>query len=281
VIHETIDVWGKGEYCGDMGDGFAPVIETYVLEGADRRAAVLICPGGGYGFLSPREAEPIALQFNASGYHAFILRYSVAPRRYPLALLEVSKAMCVLRGRADAWKIHPGRIALCGFSAGGHLAASLGVLWDKPVARCAPGGTHALTGLEPGRNRPDALILSYPVITSGPFAHRGSFENLLGSGAGPSLLEEVSLEHYVSERTPPTFLWHTYADTAVPLENSLLFASALRAKGVPFEFHVYPDGVHGLSLATEETSDDRRDANPHVASWMYLCLEWLSERFGQ
>lgn len=320
MVHETIELWGRGEYRGEVGDGFAPSIETYVLDGGQRRGAVLICPGGGYGYLSPREAEPVALQFNAAGYHAFILSYSVAPRRYPLSLLDASKAICLLRSRADAWKIHPGRIALCGFSAGAHLAASLGVYWDKPVtqeaaptatsaapgaasaaateaapgaasaaapgkpeaAPTAPGGrARGIKGLEPGYNRPDALILSYPVITSGPFAHRGSFENLLGSDPSAELLEEVSLELHVSEKTPPTFLWHTYADEAVPLENSLLFAGALRAHGVPFELHVYPEGSHGLSLATEETSDDRHDPNPHASSWMYLCTEWLGELFGE
>lgn len=273
MIHETIELWGQGEYRGAMGDGFVPGIETYVLEGGKRRGAVLICPGGGYGFLSPREAEPVALQFNAAGYHAFILRYSVAPRRHPLPLLDVSRALCLLRERADVFRIHPGRIALCGFSAGAHLAASLGVFWDKPLALDAP-------GIEPGLNRPDALILSYPVISSGAFAHRGSFENLLGPNAGPDTLALVSLEGQVSEKTPPTFLWHTYADQSVPLENSLLFAGALRGAGVPFELHVYPEGVHGLSLATEETSDDQHDSDPHVSSWMYLCTEWLGERFG-
>jgi len=274
MVNETIELWGKGEYRGDLGDGFAPTIDSYVLDGGRRRGAVLICPGGGYGYLSPREAEPVALQFNAAGYHAFILRYSVAPRRYPLPLLDVSRAMCALRERADGFRIHPGRIALCGFSAGGHLAASLGVFWDRPVALGAP-------GIEPGMNRPDALILSYPVITSGPFANAGSFENLLGPNAGRELLSAISLELQVSEKTPPTFLWHTYADQSVPLENSLLFAGALRSKGVPFELHVYPDGVHGLSLATEETSDDQHDPDPHVSSWMYLCTEWLGERFGE
>lgn len=239
MVHETIELWGRGEYRGEVGDGFAPSIETYVLDGGQRRGAVLICPGGGYGYLSPREAEPVALQFNAAGYHAFILSYSVAPRRYPLSLLDASKAICLLRSRADAWKIHPGRIALCGFSAGAHLAASLGVYWDKPVtqeaaptatsaapgaasaaateaapgaasaaapgkpeaAPTAPGGrARGIKGLEPGYNRPDALILSYPVITSGPFAHRGSFENLLGSDPSAELLEEVSLELHVSEK---------------------------------------------------------------------------------
>ena len=279
MIHETIDVWGSGEYGGDMGDGFAPVIDTYVLDGNRKRAAVLICPGGGYGFVSPRESEPVALQFNAAGYHAFVLHYSVAPRRYPLALLDVSKALCVLRKRADAYMIHPGRMALCGFSAGAHLAASLGIYWDNPLSLNAPGGTSTLKGIEPGLNRPDALILGYPVISAGPFAHRGSFENLLGPKADPQALEEVSLELHVNEKTPPTFLWHTYADEAVPLENSLLFAGALRRAGVPFEYHVYPEGVHGLSLATEETSVEGREPDPHVSSWMYLCVEWLGELF--
>ncbi|HWR11853.1 MAG TPA: alpha/beta hydrolase [Rectinemataceae bacterium] len=291
MIHETIDVWGHGEgsegsYRGDMGDGFAPVIDTYVLDGNKRRAAVLICPGGGYGFLSPREAEPIALQFNAAGYHAFVLHYSVAPRRHPLPLLDVSKALCVLRRRAEEYNIHSGRIALCGFSAGAHLAASLGVYWDKPLSLSGAGGVKDLngqtftpTGIEPGMNRPDALILCYPVITSGSFAHKGSFENLLGPGAGPETLAEVSLELHVNEKTPPAFIWHTYADEGVPLENSFLFAGALRAAGVPFEYHVYPEGPHGLSLATEETSVDGKEPNPHVSSWMYLCVEWLGEQF--
>ncbi|MCE1197004.1 alpha/beta hydrolase, partial [bacterium] len=210
MIHETIPLWKKGEYRGEMADGFLPYMNTYVLDGERRRPAVLICPGGGYSFRSAREAEPIALQFNAAGYHAFVLHYSVAPRRHPLPLLDVSRAMCLLRGRADAYRIHSGRIALCGFSAGGHLAASLGVFWDKPIALGAP-------GIEPGLNRPDALILSYPVITSGPYAHRGSFECLLGPEAGPEKLDEVSLERHVSDKTPPTFIWHTYADEGVPL----------------------------------------------------------------
>lgn len=279
MIHESIPLWKKGEYLGEMADGFFPYINTYVLDGERRRPAVLICPGGGYSFRSAREAEPIALQFNAAGCHAFVLHYSVAPRRYPLPLLDVSRAMCLLRGKADAYRIHAGRIAVCGFSAGGHLAASLGVFWDKPVALGAQGALRA-PGIEPGLNRPDALILSYPVITSGPYAHRGSFECLLGPGASQDRLDEVSLERHVSDKTPPTFIWHTYADEGVPLENSLFFTGALRKAGVPFEFHVYPEGVHGLSLATEETSDGIRDPNPHVSSWMYLCAEWLGETFG-
>lgn len=273
MIHEVVEIWGKGEYRGDMDDGFVPTMSTYVLDGGRKRGAVLICPGGGYGYTSPREAEPVALAFNAAGYHAFVLDYSVAPRRHPLPLLDLSRALCILRERADEWNIRPDGIAVCGFSAGGHLAASLGLFWDKPVSLGAP-------GIEKGKNRPDALILCYPVITSGPFAHRFSFENLLGKSPSPELLCEVSLEFQVGASTPPVFLWHTFDDAGVPLENSLFFASALREKGVPFEFHVYPEGVHGLSLATLETADEQRGANPHVAGWIKLCVEWLGKTIG-
>jgi len=273
MIHEKVRIWGKGEYRGDRRDGFAPLMTTYVLDGHRKRGAVLICPGGGYGFTSWRESEPVALAFNAAGYNAFVLDYSVAPRRHPLPLLDLSRALCLLRDRADEWNIHEGSIAVCGFSAGGHLAASLGLFWDRAIALEGP-------GIEKGKNRPDALILGYPVITSGVFAHRASFANLLGEAEGPESLGEVSLELHVGSMTPPVFLWHTFADASVPLENSLLFADALRRAGVPFEFHVYPEGVHGLSLATLETVDEKRGTDPHVAGWIGLCAEWLGMTIG-
>ncbi len=267
-------LWGKDEYRGAMGDNFLPILESYVLAGDRLRAAVIICPGGGYEYTSPREAEPVALQFNAAGFHAFVLHYSVAPRRHPIPLLDLSRAVCLVREHAAAWNIRPEGIVVCGFSAGAHLAASLGVHWDKPFALEAP-------EISRGLNRPDALVLCYPVITSGEFAHQGSFENLLGSHASSELLAEVSLERHVDEAVPPTFLWHTFGDGAVPLENSLLFAAALRKNKIPFELHVYPEGQHGLSLATEETGTDQLKADPHVATWMDLCIEWIGKTVPQ
>ncbi|NLJ75056.1 MAG: prolyl oligopeptidase family serine peptidase, partial [Firmicutes bacterium] len=147
---------------------------------------------------------------------------------------------------------------------GGHLAASLGVHWSTVGSEV---------------NQPNALILCYPVITSGPFAHRGSFDALLGSNPTPEMLKEMSLEKQVNENTPPTFIWHTVADSVVPVENTLLFAQALQSYNIPFEMHIFPNGDHGLSLATAETDDGVRGIHPHIASWITWCIEWLEELF--
>lgn len=239
-------------------------LRSYVLDGERVRPAVLICPGGGYQFLSPREAEAIALQFAAAGFHAFILYYTVKPEFYKQPLLELSTAVSLIRSKAAEWRIDDDKIAVCGFSAGGHLAASLGVHWNK---------------LEDSpENKPNALILSYPVISSGEFKHPGSILHLLGPEPTEEKLKEMSLETQVSTSTPPTFLWHTVADPVVPVENSLMFASALQEQKIPFEMHIYPNGPHGLSLATHET-DDGRGTDAHVATWMGLCIQWLKSLF--
>ncbi|HHY24910.1 MAG TPA: alpha/beta hydrolase [Clostridiaceae bacterium] len=272
MIYEIIKLWGENTYQSSEENSFIPTLTTYVLNGSKKRGAVLILPGGGYTSTSPREAEPIALQFNAAGYHTFVLDYSVAPRRHPQPLLDASRAMCIIRKNAEEWNVDSEKIAVCGFSAGGHLAASLGVYWHK-------GYLSNVTGMEIGLNRPNALILAYPVITSGQYAHRGSFINLLGEEASSELLYEMSLEHHVSEKTPPAFIWHTFEDQGVPVENSLLFALSLRNKSIPFELHIYPEGEHGLSLATEETATSPVQVAPHAATWMKLCIEWLNLQF--
>ena len=272
MIHTQLRLW-EGVKNFDYGmDGFHPTLETYLLDGEQTRGLVLICPGGGYEFTSPREAEPVAMQFAAAGWHATVLWYSVAPQRHPQPLLDVSRAVCLIRERAAEWNVDSQKIAVCGFSAGGHLTASLGVHWNKSYLSDTP-------GISAGMNRPDALILAYPVISGGECRHAGSFQNLLGENPEPSLREEMSLERQVSEQTPPCFLWHTVSDELVPVENSLLFANALRKHQIPFELHLYPDGVHGLSLATEETATPDYPPNPHIAGWMPLCLEWLSRTF--
>jgi len=272
MLKKTIQLWEKGQYQSEMPDHFQPTLDTYILSGNKKRPAVLICPGGGYGFTSDREAEPIAMQFNAAGFHAFVLYYSVAPRKHPQPLMDISRAMCIIRENAEEWNIESDKIAACGFSAGGHLAASLGVLWNDPVL-------DNVSGITKGMNKPNALILCYPVITSGQYAHRGSFINLLGQQADEKLLSKMSLENQVNEHTPPAFIWHTFSDSAVPVENSLLFAQAMRAKNIPFELHIYPEGPHGLSLATKETDSGNMGEYPHVATWMHLCTEWLELLF--
>ena len=272
MLQSRIALWEHSGFLYDSADGFYPMLDTYLLDSTASRGLVLICPGGGYEFNSPREAEPVAIQFTAAGWHAAVLWYSVAPRCHPQPLLDLSRAVCIVREHAAAWQVDPHKIAVCGFSAGGHLAASLGVHWNRAYLQEIP-------GIQAGMNRPDALILSYPVITGGKFRHSGSFQNLLGDTPELSLLEEMSLERQVGPHTPPTFLWHTVADPSVPLENSLLFVQALRKHSVPFECHIYPNGGHGLSLATAETATPDLPPDSHIAGWMPLCLEWLSELF--
>ena len=234
-------------------DGSRAELVGYVIDNSPemdpdrRRPAILIIPGGGYAIGSDRESEPVALQFLAAGYQAFVLKYSCVPSRYPVALLEMAEAMSMIRGHADEGPVDAGRVAAIGFSAGGHLAANLTTVSSDAELRDA--------GYDPAAVRPDALLLCYPVITSGRFAHRGSFDNLLGDGKDDaSLLELLSIEKHVDATMPPVFIWHTITDQAVPVENSLLMIQACRDAGVSVEAHLFPQGGHGLSLATVDTA---------------------------
>ena len=272
MLNRHIDIWQGYPYDETPEPGFRPSLETFVHTDDKVRPAVVVVPGGGYGFTSAREGEPIASQFYAAGHHAFVLWYSVSPHRHPQPIRDLSRAMVLIREHAATWHVDPDKIAVIGFSAGGHLAASLGVHWNKPWLA---GGV----GIPEGMNRPNALVLAYPVISSGPRAHRGSFQNLLGDRASAEAHRMMSLEKQAGSHVPPVFLWHTVADGLVPVENSLLFAGALREAGVPFELHLFPNGGHGLALATAETGSEEGGIDPHVAGWMRLCLEWLAECF--
>lgn len=251
-----------------------PTLATYVLydplEQNRKRPAVLICPGGGYGSCSPREAEPIAMKFAAAGYQAFVLDYSVAPAKYPRALEEASMAMALIREKSEEWSVDVDKIAVCGFSAGGHLAGNLANCWAE----------ENLASFN-GQNRPNAAILCYPVLTAGEFAHQGSFENLLTDPTDQAARDRVCIEKHVSANTPPTFLWHTVADNCVPVENSLIMATELQKAKIPFALHIYPEGCHGLSLANSEVCGELENYYPHVATWMPLAIEWLDNLFGK
>lgn len=226
---------------------------------------MLVLPGGAYVMTSDREAETVAMQFYARGYHAAVLRYTVAPA--PLGFTPLKDAMlavrCIRRAAAE-YHVLPDKIAVCGFSAGAHLTASLGATLPRdPEVTAALGDvTDCL---------PNALVLSYPVISSGPFAHRFSFQQLTDSDRDDERTARFSVDKLVTPQTPPTFLWHTQDDELVPVENSLLMASALQAQGVPYELHVFRHGQHGLSLCTEQTTL----VEPHCAHWVELCWEWL------
>ncbi|MDR0948997.1 MAG: alpha/beta hydrolase [Lachnospiraceae bacterium] len=238
-----------------------------------KRPLVLICPGGGYEWTSDREAESMALQFLAMGYHAAVLRYSCAPVRYPVALLEVASAMILLRGNASEWNIEEEKIILLGCSAGGHLAASYGMFWKEDFIANAIG----LEGPDRELLRPNGMILCYPVITSGEFAHRDSFVNLLGDRLD-ELSDKMSLEHQVNDDTPQAFIWHTFEDTLVPVENSLLLVSAMRKAGIPVEFHLFPKGGHGLSLANELTKHaDGGAMEEQCQVWIPLACAWMKQ----
>ena len=250
----------------------------------DTRPLVLICPGGAYAYTSVREGEAIAMQFLAMGCHAAVLKYSCAPARYPVALTELASAMALIREHEAEWHVDPKSVIVLGCSAGGHLAASLGTLWKEDFLAKA----LDMHREDQRKLRPDGMILCYPVITAGEFAHRGSFENLLGPEEGAegrmsdtgSLLSKLSLETRVTGETPPAFIWHTFSDGSVPVENSLFLVGALRRAGVPTEFHMYPVGGHGLSLANRLTqSRDGSAIQEECTTWIPLVRTWMESRY--
>ena len=239
------------------------------------RRAVIVCPGGGYYFRSDREAEPIAMQFLAAGFATFILNYTIKEKAANYApLCQAALAIKHVREHAAEYNVDPDHVFTCGFSAGGHLAAWAGVCWDHPAVKAVLGNAPE------GISRPNGMILSYPVLTAGEFAHKGSIHRLCGK-ENPTTEEEnlFSLELHVNKTTPPAFLWHTFSDGAVPVENSLLMAGALRRAGVPFELHIFPEGQHGLSLSNEQTASGRGEALivPHVQCWMDLAIRWVRD----
>lgn len=271
MIHKKIEIKAHGmEAVGNL--------YTYFLDSSiemrpnEKRPVILMCPGGGYEMTSDREAEPMAMQFLAMGYHVAVLRYSVCPVRYPAALLQVAESVLYLKEHADEYHIDPEKIVVQGCSAGGHLAANYGIAWNSPFLT-------KLMGMEndPERLCVAGLLLCYPVITSGEKAHEESFRNLLGEQYEEKK-EELSLENQVTPDTPPTFLWHTATDETVPLENSLYFFQSCLQQGVSAELHIYPVGGHGLSLANEETCRANGiGVQKECQSWISLAQTWLEE----
>ena len=273
MIHKKNEIKARGmEAVGNL--------YTYFLDSSiemrpnEKRPVILMCPGGGYEMTSDREAEPMAMQFLAMGYHVAILRYSVCPVRYPAALLQVAESVLYLKEHADEYHIDPEKIVVQGCSAGGHLAANYGIAWNSPFLT-------KLMGMEndPERLCVAGLLLCYPVITSGEKAHEESFRNLLGEQYEEKK-EELSLENQVTPDTPPTFLWHTATDETVPVENSLYFFQACLQQGVSAELHIYPVGGHGLSLANEETCRANGiGVQKECQSWIGLAQTWLKKIF--
>ncbi len=254
--------------------GNQATLTGYILENSPelkvkKRPAILICPGGGYQMTSDREAEPIAVKWLQYGFNAFVLRYSVAPIRYPSSLVQVAKAVAFIRENAVSWGIDAQKIVVAGFSAGGHLAANLGVAWASDTLK-------QFLGDEAEQWKPDALLLAYPVISSGDFGHLDSFKQLLGDKF-EDLAESLSLEKRVSCQTPPTFLWHTGEDDLVPAENSLAFVQALRNHRIPVEYHLFSYGGHGLSLGNEASAaPNGYGVEESIQIWGDLFVQWFN-----
>jgi acetyl esterase/lipase len=217
-----------------------PFMATQNVSGA----AIVVLPGGGYGGLAEHEGKAYAEFLNTLGIHAFVLKYRLGSGGYkhPRMLEDAARALRTVRARAGEWNIVPNKIGIMGSSAGGHLASTLLTHFDA-------GNQSAEDPIEKQSSRPDLGILCYPVITMGEHTHQGSRNNLLGKDPSPDLIKFLSNELQVTHETPPTFLFHTYEDTAVPVENSLLFAEALRKNGVTFDLHIYAKGRHGIGLA--------------------------------
>lgn len=247
---------------------------------AQPHRAVIICPGGGYRFLSEREAEPVALEFLAAGFQVFILYYGIgshATNWEPLT--EACGAVRYVREHAAEWNLLPDKIMIAGFSAGGHCAASCGTLWKHPAVREAFLKWYGDTAVE--RGRPDGTILSYPVITAGPYAHRDSILALCGAKTVEEAGErgaEYSLECFVDGDTAPSFLWTTASDALAPCQNTLLYAMALANAHVPLELHIFPEGAHGLSLADQRTwCGNPALLSDRATEWIRLAIRWAME----
>ena len=271
---DAVRLFGKSEYDFPMSFGFVPDLVPYVHEDAMRRPGVIVVPGGGYNFVSPTEGETVALKFYEKGYNAFVFSYTTNPlmtmplQRQPMK--ELSRAIRFLRAGAGDFHLDPDAVILCGFSAGAHLCGSVLVHPEDVPEENIPYRDYPA--------RPDAAILAYPVITSGEYAHRGSFRALLGADIyereddeAKEMLRYFSLEEQVKEDTPPCFLWQTVTDESVPVQNSLLFAESLLNKKVPFALHLFSEGIHGLSTADEDWAEGRVGDEHCFRQTMYLA----------
>jgi acetyl esterase/lipase len=264
-MQPAIPLWPNGAP-GALGTSSndIPTLTPYLPDPAVATAAALvICPGGGYMGLAAHEGNDYALWLNQHGVTCFVLKYRLASSGYhhPAMLQDAARALRLVRAKAVDWKINPGRIGIMGSSAGGHLASTLMTHFDS-------GDASADDPIERQSSRPDIGILCYAVISMGQYTHGGSKAALLGGNPSPELVQLLSNELQVTANTPPCFIWTTYEDRTVPMENSMLFASALRKNKVPFALDIYQNGGHGMGLA-----DTAPFSHPHP--WAADCLVWL------
>ena len=264
---QIIPLW-SGPAPGALGtqDSDIPALTVFLPRTMSTNTpAMIVCPGGGYVSLaSNHEGRQVASYLNSLGIAAFVLRSRLGPRyHHPIELGDAQRAIRTLRSHGSEWRIDPARIGIMGFSAGGHLAMSASTLFDT-------GNPNALDPIDRAGSRPDFTVLGYPVISmTEPWTHQGSRDNLLGANPDPELARSLSGELAVTKQTPPTFLFHTTADTAVPAENSVYYYLALRKAGIPAEMHIFEKGPHGVGLANDD---------PALSEWSKLLANWLRGR---
>ncbi len=267
----------KDKYNFLCNDGCNPTLTCYLPQNLvemgrenEMRPCMVVCPGGGYGNCSEREAEPIALKFLNGGFNVFVLRYSCAPHRYPTQLREVAATFEEIYKNAVEWHCDTTKIGIIGFSAGGHLVAHYSNAYNSDAVR----------EVCPESKKPNFSVLCYPVISADEtFAHKGSFLNLLGEYPQNDDVAKFSCDRLVTADTPPTFIWHTTEDQSVPVKNSLVYAIALADKKVPFTLRIYPYGVHGLSTVDHLTLDDDKlnSKNALAHQWFDDLKAWMDE----
>jgi acetyl esterase/lipase len=267
VADQTVIPLWESAAPGALGqaDNDRPTLTYYAPRGRGSGTAVIVAPGGAYQALAMNhEGRQVANWFNAQGVAAFVLKYRLGPRyRHPLILGDAQRAIRLVRERATDFNLLPDRIGMMGFSAGGHLASAAGTRFDA-------GNAEATDAVDRQSSRPDFIVLAYPVIVSrAPYAHLGSVRNLLGENPSEALLDEISSDLNVTAETPPTFLFHTDADTGVPPENSIRFYLALRQARVPAELHIFQPGPHGVGLGMD---------NAVLAQWPNLLASWMRNR---
>ena len=272
MIYERIDLYEvnhieRGGY--EKGYLTAYVPQRMKEINQKRRPAMIVIPGGAYGFLSQREAEPIVLRFLSAGYAVFLLEYEIHTP-HPEPLLQACMAIKYVRENAEKYCIDPNLVAAVGFSAGGHLAGTLATLFgEEEITSRLNASAKQL--------RPDAVVLSYPVITMKEATHSGSRKNI--TGGNEELMKKLSLEEAVNESSAPAFIWHTRTDGCVPVENAYRMAWAYQKAGVPYELHIFEHGCHGLSLADIEVfNEGDQNILPEVGVWIDLALTWLKNR---
>ena len=273
MIHEKFEL--KDFYPFLAENGANPILETYLPYNMtemhrenQKRPCMIVCPGGGYYICSQRESEPIALKYLQAGFNVFLLTYSLGSNHihFPTQLNEVAAVMELIYSNAEKWNCDTQKIAIIGFSAGGHLAAHYSTSFDCEEVR---------------KNFPEsksvnASVLCYPVITADPkHHHKGSFENLLGRSQTDEDIDKFSCDRLVTDNTPPAFIWHTAEDNAVPVKNSILYATALSEHKIPFELHIFPYGYHGLSTCDKETIDNPNFVCDYNKVWVEESLKWL------